>query len=124
MQRSSSRFGTGGVKSRKGKVLARSADQSGMDSGEDLIERELMLSRFNRLIGEVRRGEISRNNFHPWELDLLNDIEHCNLGRRKLEAVLVRYQKAVSRQLEKGPGPPMKLSEYLQPRSTRRPTTV
>jgi hypothetical protein len=35
--------------------------------------------------------------------------------------VLRQYHKAVRRQLDAGPGPPMKLSQFLQWRSTRRP---
>ena len=106
------------------KFRARPADQNGMDSGDDLIARELMLSRFNRLMRELQRGGISRNNFQPWELNLLHDIETCDLTPRKLRSVLASYQKAVVRQLENGPGPPMMLSQFLQERSTRRPATV
>jgi hypothetical protein len=91
---------------------------------DDLIERERMLSRFNRLIGELVRGSMVRNTFHPWEIELLLDIEACALeGKRKTET-LRRYQRAVERQLEYGPGPPMKLSDYLQMRNTRRPSIV
>ncbi len=91
---------------------------------DDLIERERMLSRFNRLIGELLRGSLVRNSFHPWEIEVLLDIEGCALeGKRKSE-ILRRYQKAVERQLEYGPGPPMKLSDFLQARNTRRPSIV
>lgn len=90
-------------------------------TADDLIELELMLNRFNRLIAELIRGTIVRNSFQPWEVEILLDIETCTLEPRKRVDILRQYQKAVTRQLETGPGPPMKLSEYLQVRTTRRP---
>ncbi len=89
---------------------------------EDLIERERMLNRFNRLIGELLKGTTVRNTFHPWEIELLLDIEGCALDLKRKSDTLRRYQKAVERQLDYGPGPPMKLSEFLQTRTTRRPS--
>ena len=89
---------------------------------EDLIELELMLNRFRRLVGELMRGEMARNSFQPWEVDILLDVESCSVESRQRLEILRRYQKAVEKQMETGPGPPMKLSEFLQLRSTRRPT--
>ena len=45
-----------------------------MTEADDLVEQELMLNRFNRLIGEIMHGAITRNLFQPWEVDLLLDI--------------------------------------------------
>ena len=82
-----------------------------------------MLNRFRRLIAELLRGAIARNNFQPWEVEILLDIEACQLDPRKREDILRQYEKAVTRQLESGPGPPpMKLAQYLQSRTTRRPS--
>jgi hypothetical protein len=89
---------------------------------EDLIELELMLNRFRRLVSELMRGEMARNSFQPWEMDILLDVESCSVESRQRLEILRRYQKAVEKQMETGPGPPMKLSEFLQLRSTRRPT--
>jgi hypothetical protein len=86
---------------------------------DELVLLELMLNRFRRLMTELQRGVISRNNFHPWEVDILLDIEECQLDRRHRLEILRLYQRAVERQLERGPGPPMKLSEYLILRSRR-----
>jgi hypothetical protein len=91
-------------------------------TAEDLVQLELMLNRFNRLITELIRGAIVRNSFQPWEVEILVDIETCAVEPRKRMDILRQYQKAVTRQLETGPGPPMKLSEYLQQRMTRRPS--
>jgi len=92
---------------------------------EDLIELELLRNRFNRLMNELARGEIVRNSFQPWEVEILLDIETCGLEPRKRIDILRQYQKAVQKQMERGNGPPlMKLSEYLHSKSTRRPTIL
>ena len=78
-----------------------------------------MLNRFRRLVSELQRGSISRNDFHPWEIELLLDIETCHLERKRKVDILRQYQRAVERQLEMGSGPPMKLSEFLQLRAKR-----
>ena len=89
---------------------------------DELVQLELTLNRFNRLIGELMRGVIARNAFQPWEVEILLDTEQCRLEPRRRLEILRQYQKAVERQMETGPGPPMKLSEYLQLRMTRRPS--
>jgi hypothetical protein len=91
-----------------------------MTEADDLVEQELMLHRFNRLMGEIMRGAITRNAFQPWEIDLLLDIESCPLERRRRLEILRQYQKAVERQLDTGPGPPMKLSVFLAMRAAAR----
>ena len=87
---------------------------------DDLIQKELMLNRFNRLVAELMRGAIARNAFQPWEIDLLLDIENCVLDRRRRMETLRQYQKAVERQLENGPGPPMKFSGFLAMRAAAK----
>lgn len=89
-----------------------SADYRCVTGTDDLIQRELMINRFKRLIGELSRGEMARNSFHPWEIEILLDMDACQLGRRRVD-ILRQYQRAVERQLETGPGPPIKLSEFL-----------
>ena len=90
-----------------------------MTSADDLEHHELQLNRFKRLIGELILGETTRNTFEAWEIDLLLDFEDCQLPLRRVE-ILRQYQKAVERQLESGPGPPMKLSHFLILREQRR----
>jgi hypothetical protein len=88
---------------------------------EDIIALELMLNRFRKLITEILRGAIVRSTFQPWEVEILVDMYSVNLEPRRRQEILRQYQRAVEKQLEMGPGPPMKLSEYLQLRTTRRP---
>ena len=86
---------------------------------DDIEERELMLNRFRRLIGELMRGRLSGNTFAPWEIDLLLDFEACEIEPRRRTEVFLQYQRAVEKQLEAGPGPPMRLSHFLVLRQRR-----
>lgn len=87
---------------------------------EDLYQLEIQLSRFNKLMVEVMRGAITRNSFQPWEFEILLDMDHCQFDPRQRLEILRQYQRAVSKQMEHGPGPPMKLSQFLEIRSRRR----
>ena len=88
-------------------------------AADDLVELELMLNRFKRLMGEVVRGVIARNSFQPWEMEILMDMESCQLDRRRRLDILRQYQRAVERQMVTGPGPPMTLSQFLAMREQR-----
>jgi len=94
---------------------------------DDLIQLEIMLHRFRKLLAELMRGAIVRNSFQPWEIDILIDFQNCTLEPRRRMETLRQYQRAVERQMELGPGPPMKLSQFLalknlQQKTTRRPS--
>jgi len=78
--------------------------------GED---SEVIMNRFNKLLQELIRGNMTRNTFQPWEIDILLDIEACQLREVVRRETLRRYQKAVQRAMEKGAPTPFKLSDYL-----------
>jgi len=80
---------------------------------EEQPDTEQILGQFNRLIRELLRGQINRNTFRPWEVELLLDIENCHLRESTKEGILRRYQKAMHRRMERGAKGPVKLSEYL-----------
>jgi hypothetical protein len=77
-------------------------------------DSDAVLAQFNRLILELLRGNMRRNTFRPWEVELLLDIEACSLRESAKRETLKRYQKAVQRHMEKGARLPLKLSEYLE----------
>jgi hypothetical protein len=79
----------------------------------ETVDSEARLNRFNRLMQELIRGNMNRNTFHPWEIDILLDIESCQLREPVKRETLRRYQKAVQRSMEKGASMPLRLSEYL-----------
>jgi hypothetical protein len=89
-------------------------------AAEEIIEHELMLNRFKKLVSEVMRGALARNCFQPWEVEILMDLENCQLDRRRRLEILRQYQRAVERQMNTTLGPPMKLSEFLVHRARRR----
>src|ERR1700745_3603430 len=80
---------------------------------DSLPDSDAVLAQFNRLIQELLRGNMHRNTFRPWEIDLLLDIETCNLRESAKRETLKRSQKAVQRHMEKGARLPLKLSDYL-----------
>src|SRR5882724_1199823 len=85
-------------------------------------DSETVLAQFNRLIQELLRGNMNRNTFRPWEIELLLDIEACSLRESSKREILRRYQRAVQRQMEKGGRLPLKLSEYLEANRAKRAT--
>ena len=98
----------------------QAADSYFVTAAEDLVQRELMLHRFKRLLADIIRGGLTRNTFQAWEVEILLDLEACDLESRRRTEILRQYERAVERQLETGPGPPMKLSEFLVRRAQRR----
>lgn len=87
---------------------------------EDPNQLEIQLHRFNKLIAEVMRGACARNSFQQWEFEILMDMDQCALDKRRRVDILRQYQRAVAKQMERGPGPPMKLSRFLEIRARRR----
>jgi hypothetical protein len=79
----------------------------------ETVDSEARLNRFNRLMQELIRGNMNRNTFHPWEIEILLDIEACQIREPVKRETLRRYQKAVQRAMEKGAPTPFRLSEYL-----------
>ncbi len=86
---------------------------------DEFEQREMMLNRFRKLVSEISRGEMRRNSFQPWEIELLLDFEACELPVRRRTEILRQYQRAVEKQLQTSPGPPMKLSNFLIVRELR-----
>ena len=91
---------------------------------ESLPDSDTVLAQFNRLIQELLRGTMHRNTFRPWEIELLLDIETCNLRETNKRDFFRRYQKAVQRHMEKGARLPLKLSEYLDAVKAKRANTT
>jgi hypothetical protein len=87
---------------------------------DSLPDSETVLAQFNRLVQELLRGTMNRNTFRPWEIEILLDIEGCDLRDASKRETLRRYQKAVQRHMERGARLPLKLSEYLDAQKTKR----
>ncbi len=100
------------------------ADYWNVMSADEYEQREIQLNRFRRLMGELLRGQTSRNSFAPWEIELLMDFDACELPSRRRLEIIRQYQRAVEKQLQNGLGPPMKLSHFLVLREQRRSGTT
>ncbi len=83
---------------------------------KDSVDTTDTLLRFNRLIRELLQGRATRESFQPWEIELLLDIEHCQIKESARDGVLRRYQQAVQRRIARGDTVLMKLSEFLASR--------
>lgn len=79
-----------------------------------VTELEARLLQFNKLMTELLRGKIQRTTFQPWEVEVLLDIESCQLNDSNRREVLRRYQKAANRFVDRGGRSLLKLSEYLE----------
>ena len=84
-------------------------------------DSEAVLNRFNKLMQELLGGNTHRNTFRPWEIEILLDLEACNLRDTLKRETLRRYQKAVQRSMERGSPGPLKMSEYLDQQRVNRP---
>ena len=87
---------------------------------DSLPDSDAVLAQFNRLMQEVLRGAMNRNTFRPWEIELLLDIESCDLRDSNRREALKRYQRAVQKDMERGARLPFKFSEYLAAQRARR----
>jgi hypothetical protein len=68
---------------------------------------------FDRLIDDLFGPASPRSKFEPWEIEILLDIDSCNLPvSSKRETLLRKYQKAARRRMQSG-RPLIKLSEYM-----------
>jgi hypothetical protein len=84
-------------------------------------ELEARLRQFNKLMQELLRGRIQRNTFQSWEVEILLDIEACELRDSNRREILRRYAKAANRYFERGGRTLLKLSEYLAKKHRQRP---
>ncbi|MBK7931306.1 MAG: hypothetical protein IPJ98_28665 [Bryobacterales bacterium] len=81
---------------------------------DGILDAEAPLPQFNKLMTEWLKGTLNRNTFRPWEIEILLDIEGCNLRDANRREILRRYQKAVKRNVDRGGSSLLKLSEYLE----------
>src|ERR1700749_863192 len=87
---------------------------------DSLPDSDAVLAQFNRLIQELLRGNMHRNTFRPWEVELLLDIESCNLRESAKRETLKPYRRPVQRPRERAARLPLKLSEYLESVKAKR----
>jgi len=85
-------------------------------------ETEVDLARFNRFIREILDGQLTRNTFRSWEVQLLLDLDACQEPASKRTELLRRYQKAVQSQSLRGTGKFVTFGQFLERRLKRGPS--
>jgi hypothetical protein len=84
----------------------------------DRPQNDLVVA-FDRLIDDLFGPASPRSKFEPWEIEILLDIDSCNLpASSKRETLLRKYQKAAKRRIQSG-RPLIKLSEYMDSMKTQ-----
>ncbi len=91
---------------------------------ENSVDTDGILLRFNRLIRELLQGGTRRETFQRWEVELLLDMQSCQIREWVRYGVIRRYQWAVQRRIERGDTVPMKLSEFLATQHSGRVTAA
>jgi hypothetical protein len=80
----------------------------------ELRNSDAVLAQFNRLLRELLGEGLHRHTFRPWEIEILLDIESCNLKDPQRGTILRRYQKAVQRMMEKGARMPLRFAAFME----------
>lgn len=84
-----------------------------MDETTTSFTGRVTVEAFERFMREFVAGSMKRNSFHPWEIELIIDIQECRVKHGRSEQMLRRYRTAARKFLEKGFERPLKMSEYI-----------
>jgi hypothetical protein len=79
-------------------------------------------AQFSRLIEELVSANLHRARFQPWEIEILLDIDSCDLAGASRRRILREYEAAVVRYFKGGARLPFKLSAYLDSLKTQEGT--
>ena len=55
------------------------------------FELERRLAHLDHLVADLSAGQFRRTTFQPWEVELLLDIQACNIGDSNKKELLKRY---------------------------------
>ncbi len=69
---------------------------------------------FCQFVQHLIAGNVRRNTFSQWEIDLLLDIGTTPMRRSSRPEMLRRYLKTVQRQLAGGAPSPIRFSEFFE----------
>ncbi len=84
-------------------------------------ELESRLAVLDKLVSDLTTGQFRRTTFQPWEVDVLLDIQACNLGDSNKKELLRRYLRAAHRWFDRGGRTLLLLSDYQAKRHRRTP---
>ena len=72
------------------------------------------LDSYRQFIYQLIAGEVRRNTFTQWEMDLLFDLEKFPVRKSRRAQMLRRYVKAASLQISSGASAPPRLAEFIE----------
>lgn len=80
---------------------------------------------FCQLLTQLIAGNVRRNVFSQWEMDLLLDLEMTYIRKSSRPEMLRRYLKAVQRQHASGAPAPLRFSRFFENETqSRNPSKV
>jgi hypothetical protein len=85
------------------------------------FELERRLANLDTLLADLTSGRFHRTTFQPWEVEVLLDIQACNVGDANKKKLLKRYQKAAHRWFDRGGRTLLMLSDYRARRHCQAP---
>jgi hypothetical protein len=84
-------------------------------------ELEHRLGYLDQMIADLVSGQFRRTTFQHWEVEVLLDIQGCEIPESNRKEILRRYQKASHRWFERGGRTLLLLSDYLAKRHRKSP---
>ena len=85
------------------------------------FELESRLGYLDKLVADLLAGQFRRTTFQPWEVEVMLDIQACNIGDSNKRELLKRSQKAAHRWFDRGGRSLLLLSDYLAKRHRHTP---
>ena len=86
----------------------------------DLQHGRAELTAFSQLIQELISGAVARHTFNEWEVEMLLDLQSCQIRKSARADLLRRYLKAVQQGFAEGESSPLRLSSFVERRRQRR----
>lgn len=80
----------------------------------DMRTDRMQLDSYRQFVYQLISGNVRRNTFTQWEMDLLFDLEKFPVRKSRRAQILRRYVKATNRHISDGASAPPRLAEFLQ----------
>lgn len=75
---------------------------------------QIRLDSYRQFIYQLISGEVKRNTFTQWEMDLLFDLQKFPVRKSRRAQLLRRYVKATNRHMLSGALTPPRLAEFIE----------
>lgn len=78
------------------------------------------MTALHQLVRDIIGGAVRRNTFTQWELELLLDLQTCQIRKGSRPELLRRYVRAVQQHFAQGAMAPLRLAAFLDQENQRR----